>query len=91
MMKRVVIFVAGENLFGAIAMVYTLLAVFVPLLVFLPYIVGPLRLSKARKAKAGEVLFYAGVFLVLAISYQAAVSRIVPRIFAQHWRLEIEW
>jgi len=71
--------VTGENLFGATAMVYSLL-VFPPLLVF-PYVVEFLPLTKAKKAEIGEVLFYVGVSLLLATSYWGAASKIVAHIF----------
>jgi quinol-cytochrome oxidoreductase complex cytochrome b subunit len=71
--------VAGENLFGAAAMVYSLL-VFLPLLIF-PYVVEFLPLTKAKKVETGEVLFYVGVSLLLATSYWGAASKIVAHIF----------
>jgi hypothetical protein len=71
--------VAGENLFGAVAMVYSLL-VFLPLLIF-PYVVEFLPVASARKAEIGEILFYVGVSLLLATSFWAAASPIVAHIF----------
>lgn len=71
--------VAGENLFGAVAMVYSLL-VFLPLLIF-PYVVEFLPLTRARKVEVGEILFYVGVALLIAVSYWAAGSEIVAHIF----------
>lgn len=71
--------IAGENVFGAAAMVYSML-VFLPLLVF-PYAVELLPFSRARKAKIGETAFYAGLFAMLALSYWAAAGKIITHIF----------
>lgn len=46
--------------------------------------VSGIILSKARKTQVGEILFYAGVFSMIAISYWAAAGEIIPHIFPNH-------
>ncbi|WP_456474934.1 cytochrome b N-terminal domain-containing protein [Candidatus Pyrohabitans sp.] len=72
--------VTGENLFGATTMVVMPLLAFLPLLIF-PYVVERLPLDSKKKARAGELLYYAGAFIMLGISFWAATSEIVPHIF----------
>ena len=72
--------IQGENWFGANAMVAILAIAFTPLIVF-PYFVEFLPLSRARKGRVGEILFYAGVFLMIGISYIAAAGQINAHIF----------
>lgn len=72
--------IQGENWFGANAMVIILAVAFIPLIIF-PYVVEFLPLSKTNKAKVGELLFYAGVFLMIAVSYIAAAGEITAHIF----------
>ncbi len=72
--------IQGENWFGANAMVAILAIAFTPLIVF-PYFVEFLPLSRARKGRVGEILFYAGVFLMIGISYIAAAGQIKAHIF----------
>jgi len=61
-------------------MVYTPMLVFLPLLIF-PFLVERLPLDSRKRARAGELLYYAGAFFVLAISYWAAAGEIIPHIF----------
>ncbi len=72
--------VTGENLFGATTMVVMPVLVFLPLLIF-PFLVERLPLDSRKRVRAGELLYYAGAFFVLAISYWAAAGKIVPHIF----------
>ncbi|MBI5960949.1 MAG: cytochrome b N-terminal domain-containing protein [Chloroflexi bacterium] len=72
--------IQGENWFGANAMVAILAVAFIPLIIF-PYVVEFLPLSPAKKARAGEFLFYAGVFLMIVVSYIAAAGEIQAHIF----------
>lgn len=72
--------IQGENWFGANAMVAILTVAFLPLIVF-PYIVEFLPIARAKKVRVGEILFYAGVFLMIAVSYIAAASEIQVHIF----------
>ena len=71
--------IGAENLFGATAMVYSLL-VFVPLLI-LPYALDWLPTSRVKKLEIGESAYYTGVFLLIALSFWAAAGEIVPHIF----------
>lgn len=72
--------VTGENLFGATTMVVIPVLVFLPLLIF-PYIVERLPPLSEKRTRAGELLFYSGIYFLLAISYWAAASAIVTHIF----------
>jgi quinol-cytochrome oxidoreductase complex cytochrome b subunit len=71
--------VAGENLFGATAMIALPTIVFTILIVF-PYLVERLPVADEKKARTGTVLFYLGLFILIASSYMAAASRIVAHI-----------
>jgi quinol-cytochrome oxidoreductase complex cytochrome b subunit len=71
--------IAVENLVGATGMVYSLL-VFLPLIIF-PYLIEFLPLEKAKRNLVGDVAFYGGTFLMLAISYWAAAGTIITHIF----------
>lgn len=71
--------VAGENLFGASAMVVLPSIVFTILIAF-PYLVERLPIAKEKKAKTGTILFYIGLFILIASSYMAAASRIIAHI-----------
>jgi quinol-cytochrome oxidoreductase complex cytochrome b subunit len=71
--------VAGENWFGATAMIVLPSIVFTILIVF-PYLVERLPVAEEKKAKTGTILFYLGLFILIASSYMAAASRIVAHI-----------
>jgi quinol-cytochrome oxidoreductase complex cytochrome b subunit len=73
--------IQGENWFGANAMVIILAVAFIPLIIF-SYVVEFLPIAKAKKAQVGEILFYAGVFLMLAVSYIAAAGQIQVHLFS---------
>jgi hypothetical protein len=53
--------------------------VFTILIVF-PYLVERLPVADEKKARTGTVLFYLGLFILIASSYMAAASRIVAHI-----------
>ncbi len=72
--------IEGENWFGANAMVAVLAIAFLPLLIF-PYVIEFLPIKAAHKAQVGEILFYVGVFLMIAVSYIAAAGQIKAHIF----------
>jgi quinol-cytochrome oxidoreductase complex cytochrome b subunit len=72
--------IQGENWFGANAMVIILAVVFIPLIV-LPYAVDLLPLPTKRKGLVGEIAFYSGTFLLIAVSYIAAAGQIQAHIF----------
>jgi hypothetical protein len=72
--------IEGENWFGANAMVAVLAIAFIPLIIF-PYVVEFLPMKAAHKAQVGEILFYVGVFLMIAVSYIAAAGQIKAHIF----------
>jgi quinol-cytochrome oxidoreductase complex cytochrome b subunit len=67
--------IQGENWFGANAMVAILAVVFVPMIV-LPYVVDLIPVPAKRKLLIGEITFYAGIFLMILISFIAAAGRI---------------
>lgn len=71
--------VAGENLFGPSAMIVIPTIVFTILIVF-PYLVERLPIADNKKAKTGTILFYIGLFVLIASSYMAAASRIIAHI-----------
>ena len=71
--------VAGENLFGAKAMIVIPTIVFT-ILILSPYLVERLPIAQEKKAKTGTILFYLGLFVLIASSYMAAASRIIAHI-----------
>jgi len=72
--------IQGENWFGADAMVAILAVVFIPAIIF-PYALGILPLSNNQKILTGEITAYAGIFLLILVSYIAAAGPIQAHIF----------
>ena len=71
--------IGAENLFGASAMIYSTL-IFIPLML-LPYMLDWLPAKKIKKLELGEIVYYGGIFLVIAFSFWAASGEIVAHIF----------
>lgn len=72
--------IQGENWFGANAMVAILAVAFLPLIAF-PYVIELLPLPAPTKSRVGAIVFYAGVFLMILVSYIGAAGRIQAHIF----------